>query len=130
MKPKVCANHLSDQRCEIGSGLQKTDKLLKRSEFVALSRKGRSISDRYFIVAFRSNDLDKSRLGITVTKKTGNAVVRNRIKRVVREFYRLNRQRINGRWDINVIAKKAAADVSTARAHEALRALVDRMGEG
>lgn len=114
----------------IGSGLQKTDKLLKRSEFVALSKKGRSVSDRYFIVAFRPNGLDRTRLGITVTKKTGNAVVRNRIKRVVREFYRLNRKRINGQWDINVIAKKAAVGVPTVRAHDALRVLVDRIGEG
>jgi len=111
----------------IGSGLKKTDKLLKRSEFVALSRKGRSVSDRYFIVAFRPNSLDRPRLGITVTKKTGNAVIRNRIKRVVREFYRLNRQRINGQWDINVIAKKAAVGVPSVRAHESLCALVDQI---
>ncbi|MGM0451534.1 MAG: ribonuclease P protein component [Thermodesulfobacteriota bacterium] len=113
-----------------GSQLQKADKLRKRSEFVALSRQGRSVSDRYFVVAFRPNDLDRSRIGITVTRKTGNAVVRNRIKRIVREFYRFNKHRIKGHWDINVIARKAAVGLPTADAFASLGRLFDRIDGG
>jgi ribonuclease P protein component len=50
----------------------------------------------------------KSRLGITVTKKVGKSVKRNRIKRYCREFFRLNRCIIPENKDINIIAKKNA----------------------
>lgn len=110
-----------------GSGLQKQDKLLKRSDFVTLSKCGKSVSDRYFVVAFRKNASDRSRIGITVTKKTGNAVVRNRLKRIVREFYRLNKHRITGHWDINVIARKTAVGLPTKEAFASLEKLFRRI---
>ena len=52
---------------------------------------------------------DYSRVGVTASRKTGNAVHRNRIKRVVREFVRLHRPWLNYGADISVIAKKGAA---------------------
>ncbi len=109
-------------------GISKAERLLKRFEFVSLSRKGKSVSDQYFIAAYRSNNLDQSRLGITITRKVGNAVVRNRLKRIVREFYRHNKTDITGNFDINIIAKKSAAGVSSKRAHASLKALVNRIG--
>ena len=109
-----------------GFGLKKADKLLNRSDFVAL-RSGKSVSDRYFIVAFRPGVMERTRLGVTVTRKVGCAVIRNRIKRIVREFYRLNRKRIRGAWDINVIAKHGAAQMKTDRAFASLAALMDRI---
>lgn len=96
-----------------GNGLQKTDKLLKRGQFVYLSRKADSVADRLFVVAFSENLLDRPRLGITVTRKIGNAVVRNRIKRIVRQYFRTNRHRLGGNFDINVIARKSAAGASS-----------------
>lgn len=105
----------------------KSDRLRKRREFVDLSRRGKSVSDRYFILSFQPNGRDRSRLGITVTKKVGNAVIRNRLKRIVREFFRHNRSRINGSLDINVIVKQSAAGVSSQRAHALLHGLVDRI---
>ena len=110
-----------------GCRYYKSDRLLKRPEFIAL-KNGRNVSDRFFILAYRSNTLEKSRLGITVTRKIGGAVIRNRIKRVVREFYRMNRQRISGHWDINIIAKKAAADAPSDLILISLRSLVERIG--
>ncbi|MFO8111720.1 MAG: ribonuclease P protein component, partial [Desulfosalsimonadaceae bacterium] len=70
---------------------------------------------------------DRSRLGVTVTKKVGNAVIRNRLKRIVREYFRRNRSRMKGSLDINVIVKQSAAGVSSQRAHTQLHALVDRI---
>lgn len=118
-------------RCLIQSGgksIRKQDKLLKRPEFLNLSRHGNSVHNRYFVIAYRFNHLDRCRLGVTVTKKIGNAVVRNRIKRVVREYFRLNRHRLKDNRDINVIAKKEAAHLSTREAFASLRHLFDKIG--
>lgn len=67
---------------------------------------------RFFLANFKENSLEKSRIGITVSKKVGNAVARNRIKRMVREYYRLNKDILPGRWDVNIIARKYAAQLT------------------
>jgi ribonuclease P protein component len=72
----------------------------------------------------------RTRLGITVTKKVGNAVVRNRIKRLCREFFRLNKHKITGHWDINIIAKKQAADLSAKDVFSSLKHIFDRIPNG
>lgn len=90
----------------------KADKILKRYEFLHLSKSGKKIRNRYFIALFCPGKSERSRLGITVTKKIGNAVTRNRIKRLCREYFRLNKQNIPGSWDINLIAKREAVNLS------------------
>lgn len=111
-----------------GKRIRKTEKLLKRGEFLYLSRQGNSIGNHYFVVAFQCNALGFSRLGITVTRKTGNAVVRNRIKRLVREFFRKNRHLLGTGVDVNVIAKRAAADATSRQSFVALRQLFGKIG--
>lgn len=58
------------------------------------------------------NAAEQRRVGITVSRKVGNAVVRNRIKRFVREYYRYKKETIPGRRDINIIARKYASHLS------------------
>jgi len=93
----------------------RADKILKRYEFLHLSKSGKKIQNRYFIALFCPGKSEQSRLGITVTKKIGNAVTRNRIKRLCREYFRLNKQKIPAGWDINIIAKKEAVNLSGSR---------------
>lgn len=111
-----------------GNRLQKPDKLLKRHQFVCLSRQGSSVYNRHFVIAYRANQCGRPRLGITVTRKIGTAVARNRIKRVVREYFRRNRHRVMGNYDINVIAKKPAVHASTQQAFLSLQELFNRIG--
>jgi len=107
--------------------LTKADRILKRSEFVELSKTGRKIQTEYFI-AYCSHGLHgRSRLGVTVTKKVGGAVTRNRIKRLVREFFRLKRHSLSAHWDINIIAKKQAADISFEQTMKSLQNIFDRV---
>ena len=90
--------------------LKKADRILKRSEFVGLSNSGLTVRGEFFIAVVAPSRSEKSRLGVTASRRVGEAVQRNRIKRLAREFFRRNRQRIKGSWDINLIARKGAAE--------------------
>lgn len=103
-------------------------RLRKRYEFVSLGKQGRRVKNAFFIAVFAPSQ--KTRLGITVTKKVGNAVVRNRIKRYVREFFRLNQNRLNVAYDINIIAKKDCERADSAKIFAALDNLFNKISEG
>jgi ribonuclease P protein component len=105
----------------------KADRILKRHEFIALSKSGRKIQNECFIAVFAPGQQGHSRLGITVTKKVGGAFKRNRIKRFVREFFRLNRQFLSGEWDINIIAKNQIADITSEQAYQSLQNIFNRI---
>src|ERR1041385_4587258 len=85
----------------------KSARLRKRPEFLKLSRTGKKIHSRNFVVIYQTSECGASRLGVTVSGKVGNAIVRNRIKRYVREVFRRRRRDIEPALDILVIAKKA-----------------------
>lgn len=89
--------------------LEKKDKLLKSIEFRRLRFDSKKVENKDFIVVYQNNDLTHSRLGMTVSKKVGCAVKRNRIKRIIREFFRQNRCLISKSVDMNIISKKSAA---------------------
>jgi ribonuclease P protein component len=90
-------------------GLPKTARLLKRAEFLKLSRAGAKLQSASFIVISSTNHRSETRLGITVSSKVGNSVIRNRIKRQVREFFRRRRAALRPGTDVLVIARKSAA---------------------
>ncbi len=89
--------------------LPKTARLLKRAEFLKLSRAGAKLQSANFVVIIGRNDRQQARLGITVSGKVGNSVMRNRIKRQVREFFRRRRAVLQPGTDFLVIARKSAA---------------------
>jgi len=84
----------------------KEQRIRKRSDYQSVYREGTRVHLKSFIVLMNPNCRGKTRLGITASKKVGNSVARNRIKRLVREFFRLNRERLPVSTDIVVIAKK------------------------
>jgi ribonuclease P protein component len=110
-----------------GNQFKKSDRLLKRFEFTGLSTSGKTIHDRFFIIAFKPAAGTQTRLGITVSKRVGNAVTRNHIKRMVREVFRLSRSRFPIAMDVNVIAKKSAAGISFAQTDATLKKLFVRL---
>jgi ribonuclease P protein component len=79
-----------------------------RSDYLKIQRSGRKTGGRYFIILSLDNKLPDSRFGITVSRKTGNAVTRNRVKRRIKELQRLNRDCIIPGKDIVVIATREA----------------------
>jgi len=86
----------------------KKERLLNRQDFVNQNRSGKRYHTRYFIIIFKKNELGITRWGVTVSKKTGNAVKRNRIKRLLREFFRLNKKHFPQGYDIVIVAKNDA----------------------
>lgn len=93
-------------------GFPKSARLRKRPEFLRLSRTGKKIHCANFLLITRVNDRGEGRLGITVSSKVAGAVARNRIKRLVREFYRRRRRDFFPGLDILVIARKGAPRLS------------------
>jgi ribonuclease P protein component len=71
--------------------LPKEKRLAKRREFLRVYEAGRKLFSRYSVLFYAANDLPYSRIGITATKKSGKANVRNRLKRWTREVYRRQR---------------------------------------
>ena len=88
----------------------KTARLRKRAEFLQLSSAQHKSAVRGFLVVWSGNNLQAARLGITASKKIGCAVVRNRVKRYVREFFRHNRFGMTA-VDVNVIARRESAEM-------------------
>ncbi len=82
---------------------------------------------RWFLAVVAPSRSGRPRLGVTVSRRIGRSVQRNRIKRVVREFFRLNRQRLGGPWDVHVIARRGAAGRTNRMLFEALRELFEKI---
>lgn len=102
----------------------KTERLLNRPDFVNLNRSGERHYTKHFTVILKKNGLGITRLGVTVTKKTGNAVKRNKVKRLVREFFRLNKSYIPQGYDIVVAAKKDASYLDLWKTKEELAEII------
>ncbi|MCR5421195.1 MAG: ribonuclease P protein component [Lachnospiraceae bacterium] len=94
--------------------------LKKNSDFKLVYLKGKSKVNRYFIMYAFENGKDHNRLGISVSKKVGNSVIRHRIKRLVKESYRQHEKMFNSGLDIVVIARSGAADLSYRNVESAL----------
>lgn len=82
--------------------------LKKGKEFSDVYKSGSSKANRYLVMYVRSNGLDYNRIGISVSKKVGNSVVRHRIRRLIKESLRLNGDRFNIGLDLVVIARGTA----------------------
>lgn len=85
-----------------------SESLKKNVDFQRVYQNGTSHADRYLVMYVLENEEDRNRLGISVSKKVGNSVVRHRITRLIREVYRLNEERFCRGYDIVVIARNRA----------------------
>src|SRR2546430_11129915 len=94
-------------------GFPKTARLRKRREFSRLSRSGRKTHSANFVVITKTNDVGETRLGITVSGKVGNAVGRNRIKRLVGVFFRRGRRALGGGIEVIVFSRKRSIELSS-----------------
>ncbi len=90
----------------------KSERIRKKRDFLAIQRWGLRLHSRHFTLLYHRNQLGLSRLGITASRKVGSAVRRNRIKRLLREFFRLNKSSLKCAEDILLIVRKGIANLT------------------
>lgn len=100
-----------------------TVSLKKPQDFRHCYRKGKSKADFFFVVYVLKNNQETNRLGISISKKVGNSVVRHRVKRLVKESYRLQEHFVKRGHDIVFIARGPAKDVDFSQVNHSLENL-------
>ena len=86
----------------------RSESLKKNQDFKVVYQNGTSYANRLLVMYVLKNQHMKNRLGISVSKKVGNSVVRHRLTRLIRESYRLNETDFDSNLDIVVVARAAA----------------------
>lgn len=96
--------------------------------FRRLYRKGSSAAGKYLVLYCRRNGTEENRVGLTVSAKLGKAVVRNRLRRRLREIYRLNEARFQPGWDIVVVARSRAVSAPYRKLEKNYLSLAEGLG--
>jgi len=100
--------------------MQFSESLKKNHQFQFVYQNGKSQANKYLIMIIKENGTEKNRIGISVSKKVGNSVVRHHVKRLIRESYRLHESVFNSGLDIVIVARKTAAPAGYADIESAL----------
>ena len=95
----------------------------KNSDFQIVYKKGKSYANKLLIMYVYNTEGDHTRIGISVSKKVGNSVVRHHITRLIREIFRLYREQTDSGLDIVVVARMAARDSDYKKMESAYRHL-------
>ena len=97
-----------------------SESLKKNIDFQNVYRNGKSYANRFLVVYILENHTEKNRLGISVSKKVGNSVIRHHLTRLIRESYRLHEDMFDSGLDIVVIARATARNISYHEVESAL----------
>ena len=93
-----------------------------------LYARGKSAANSYLVIYCRKNGSTENRIGYTVSKKLGHAVVRNRVRRRLREFYRLHESEFLPGRDIVVVARSRTVGAPYAKLERAFLSLSEKLG--
>ena len=96
--------------------------------FRRLYHKGNSAANQYLVLYCRRNGSQENRIGLTVSAKMGHAVVRNRVRRRLREIYRLHEGQFQPGWDIVVVARSRAMNAPYKKLEGAYLSLAKKLG--
>ena len=100
--------------------MKHSESLKKNMDFQNVYKNGKSYANKYLVMYVLENQSNKNRIGISVSKKVGNSVIRHRITRLIRESYRLQEDVFNSSLDIVVIARSTAREVGYKEIESAL----------
>lgn len=100
--------------------MQFSESLKRNCDFQNVYRNGKSYANKYLVMYVMENNSERNRLGISVSKKVGNSIIRHRITRLIRESYRLQENIFNSGLDIVVIARNSASAITYQETESAL----------
>lgn len=103
-------------------------KIRKNSEFRVVYRRGKSFSNKFLVLYVKRNGNNINRLGISVSKKVGKSVIRSRVKRLIRESYRLNSHKFANGHDFVIIARNSTKGQNYVTIESALIDLFNKAG--
>ena len=103
-----------------------SESLKKNMDFRSVYHEGKSYGNRFLVMYVRRTGGSTNRLGISVSKKVGNSVVRHHLTRLIRESYRLNEEEFDGGLDVVVIARPCAKECNFFEIESALLHLAGR----
>ena len=106
--------------------MKNSESLKKTDDFRRVYRNGRSIANKDLVMYVRDNGLAKNRIGIFVSKKVGNSVVRHHLTRLVREAYRLHEDQYCVGFDAVIVARVHARDCTYADIERAMMHLAEK----
>lgn len=113
---------------EVSENFPKSSRLLKRDEFRRVYDEGRKVQARYFTAFVLTNSHEQPRIGITVTRKAGKSVRRNRARRLVREVFRKNKLLVPQGVDMVINVKQILIDARYSDLEEDFTAFLKRIG--
>jgi len=90
----------------MGRSYRRENRIAGKLDFWKDRKRRKKFNTEHFILILRKNDKDSKRLGLVVGRKVGGAIARNRIKRLIREFFRLNKGKMPDSSDFIVLAKE------------------------
>lgn len=106
--------------------LDKLRRIRRSSEYELLRREGKRYHTAHFIVIVNPGR-QVSRLGLTISRRVGNAVCRNKLKRWIREYFRHSYKRFSAAVDVSVIAKRQAGSLSHLQVNRELQTVFARL---
>ncbi len=108
--------------------MDKKTRIRSNRDFRVVYDKGKSKANKYLVIFFKKNGYDYNRIGFSTTKKLGNSVIRNKVKRLMRESYRINSFKIKEGYDIIFLSRVRAKDASYKQIESAIMHLVKKAG--
>lgn len=97
-----------------------SESLKKNRDFQNVYRHGRSYANHYLVMYVLENGSGKNRIGISVSKKVGNSVIRHHVKRLIKESYRLKEESFRSGLDIVIIARVSAKEITYRQTEKSL----------
>lgn len=103
-----------------------TTSLKKNYQFRYVYNRGKSIANKFLVMYIIKNNSNENRLGISVSKKVGNSVVRSRVTRLIKESYRLNEDKLKAGFSIVIIARNPTAGSNYHEINASLKHLIKK----
>ena len=125
MNSIVTSEKFPDQSAKYAHFANRDKRLRKTSDFYKVRQRGNSLSDRFLVVSVIQNQLDVTRFGFSIGKRVGNSVLRNKVKRRLRDI--VHHTSIYKGWDVVVTVRSSSSDLNFKKLNDSFNYLSHRL---